>query len=471
MPVKAFKPRNQRELFGFTCDYKVVSLDPYRSVLGRPGVRSLLLVTLFARTPITAAPIALTLHVVLDLHLGFARAGLVAAMVAVGSALGAPVLGTALDRIGLRPVLVATALAETAFWLIADHLSYPTLLPAAFLCGLLALPVFTLSRQSLAALLPPPDRQAGFSMDSMSVEVSYAMGPALGVIAVTQVGSAATFVVIAVMMAASGLALIRLDPPVRGEDGVSPDLDAPREVTARGDLPTVRDWFGPRLTIILVATFGATFTLVGTDTALTAAMRSFDHIGLLGLVTAIWCLASLVGGFGYGLSGRRVDPLILLALLAGLTIPLGLAGNWWTLALLSIPTGFFCAPLISSTTEVLTSVTPAAVRGQVMGSHASALTIGNAVGAPITGIIIDRSSYTWGFVGIGVLGLALSLAALGAQAWRRTDRGPFGGRAARTGPKSGRSAELGPAGFQSGHGNAEGRAGHVVQADVVEEVH
>lgn len=379
----------------------------------------MLLVTLLARIPLTAAPIALTLHVVLDLHLGFARSGLIAAMIAVGAAFGSPVLGAAIDRIGLRPILVVTTLAEGAFWLVASHLSYAMLLPAAVLSGLLALPVFTLSRQSLAALLPPADRQAGFSLDSMSVEASFAVGPALGVVAVTQVGSEPTFVGIAVLMLASGLALIRLDPPVRGEQGVAPDLDGPRTTAAATSMPGIRDWFGLRLAAVLVAAFGATFTLVGTDTAFTAAMRSFDHIGLLGLVTAVWCLASLVGGFVYGLTRRRADPLILLALLAALTIPLALAGNWWTLALLAVPTGLFCAPLIASTTEVLTAITPATVRGRVMGSHASALTIGNAVGAPVTGVIVDHSSYQWGFVGIGALGLGLSVTALAARGWRR----------------------------------------------------
>jgi hypothetical protein len=43
-------------------------LTAYRAVLARPGVRPLLLTTLIARIPVTAAPVVLTLHVVLDLH-------------------------------------------------------------------------------------------------------------------------------------------------------------------------------------------------------------------------------------------------------------------------------------------------------------------------------------------------------------------------------------------------------------------
>ena len=394
-----------------------MSLQPYRDVLGRPGVRSLLAVCLLARIPITAAPIAVTLHVVLDLHLGFARSGLVAAVSAVGTALGAPLLGSAMDRFGLRPVLVVTTIAEGAFWLSAAHLSYTLLALAAFFSGLLALPVFTLARQSLAALLPPSERQAGFSLDSMSVEVSFALGPALGIVVITQAGADVAFAGLAALLVASGLALVKLDPPVQGEEGVGPTAGARRPAT--GARPRMRQWFSGRALAILLATFGATLTLVGTDTAFTATMRAYGEIRLLGLVTAVCCVASLVGGFVYGMSGRRIDPLVLLALLAALTVPVALAGQWWQLALLAVPTGVFCAPLISSTAEALTLVTPASVRGQVMGVHACALTIGNAVGAPLVGLIVDHSAPKWGFVGIGLAGLGVALLGLAAPSRRR----------------------------------------------------
>ncbi|MEP6851420.1 MAG: MFS transporter [bacterium] len=410
-----------------------MNLAPYRTVLARPGVRSLLVVSILSRIPVTAAPIALTLHVVLEMHLGFARSGLVLAAAAVGGALGAPALGAVIDRAGLRPVLLATTGAEVIFWAAAAHTSYVVLVPAAFAIGALSLPVFTISRQSLAALVPPGERQAAFSLDSMSVEVSFAIGPALGVVAVTQLGSPTTFALIAVTMFLAGAGLYRLDPPVRGEEGVDPIAAASASGKAAGPAaggspvgapdrtpnPGVRDWLSPEVVAVLLATFGATFTLVGTDAAFTAAMREFDEVRLLGVIIAVWCLASLVGGFAYGLAHRRVDPLVLLALLAGLTVPVALATNGWTLGLLAVPTGLFCAPLLASTAERLTAITPATVRGRVMGTHASALTVGNAVGAPVTGLVIDHRSADAGFVAIGALGLALALLGLLAQGQRR----------------------------------------------------
>jgi len=55
------------------------------------------------------------------------------------------------------------------------------------LLPLLALPLFSVSRQSLAALVPEERRRTAYSLDSMSVEASFAVGPAVGVLVVTQV--------------------------------------------------------------------------------------------------------------------------------------------------------------------------------------------------------------------------------------------------------------------------------------------
>lgn len=403
---------------------RYVRLEPYRRVLARPGTRSLIITTLLARIPITAAPVILTLHVVLDLHLGFTQSGTVAAVTAVGAALGAPLLGRGMDRVGLRPVLVVTTVADGIFWLAAGFLPYRWLLLGAFLGGLLSLPVFSVARQSLAALVPPAERQAGFSLDSMSVELSFAVGPALGVVVLTQAGSVPAFLCAAGLIVVSGLSLMLLNPPIHGEEGTSPTPGS-RSRPGGGPVPGVRTWLGPRVLAVLLATSGATITLAGTDVALTAAMRSFGQVNLIGVVVAVWCLASLVGGFVYGASPRRIDPLVLLVLLAGLTVIVAFAGTWWVLALLAVPSGLFCAPLISATAEVLARITPARVRGQVMGLHGSALTAGNAVGAPVVGVIVDHTSPSTGFVGIGLIGVTLAVLGLAGQTlWSRSRPAP-----------------------------------------------
>lgn len=384
-----------------------MSLTAYRRVLARKGVPALLVLAIIARVPITAAPVVLTLHVVLDLHRGFAASGLLAAAFALGGAFGSPLLGRCIDRFGLRPVLVLTTAVDGAFWLAAPVLGYEALLAAAVVGGLLAIPIWSVTRQALAAMVPPAERQAGFSLDSMSVELSFAVGPAVGIALLTATDSTVTLLATAVLIIGAGIALFVLDPPVHGEEGVEAAQTAARPRSAAARIP-VRAWLGPRVTAVLLVTFASTFTVVGTDTALTAVMRDLDEVPMLGLVFAIWCLASLVGGFLYGASGRRFSPPLTLALLAVLCLPVAFAQSWWALALLVVPTGLFCAPLIALTAGELIRITPAGVRGLVLGVHGSALTIGNAVGAPVTGLVVDAVDPRLGFVAIGVLGLALA---------------------------------------------------------------
>jgi predicted MFS family arabinose efflux permease len=403
----------------------VMRVDPYRRVLARPAVRPLVLTTLLARIPVTASGIVLTLHIVLNadrggLGLDFTRSGAVAALAALGAAFGSPLVGRVIDRSGLLIVLVVTTVCEAAFWMSAPFLAYAWLLPGAFVSGLLALPVFSVSRQALAALLPDEDRQAGFSLDSMSVEISFAVGPAVGVVVITQLGSTVALVGIAVTIGMAGLALIVLNPPVHGQDGVAPTRG--QRPAGTGGLPW-RSWLDLRVAAVLLAAMGATVTLAGTDVAITATMRGFGEVGLIGVVVAVWCLGSLVGGFIYGTLHRRIDPLVLLLFLAALTIPVALAPSWWWVALLLIPSALFCAPLISATADQLVRITPASVRGAVMGSHSSALTVGNALGAPLAGIVVDQTAPRYGFVGVGIAGLTLALVVLGGQSRRRTRTG------------------------------------------------
>jgi MFS family permease len=148
-------------------------------------------------------------------------------------------------------------------------------------------------------------------------------------------------------------------------------------------------------------------------------MRAFGHVGILGLVIAAWAFASMVGGFIYGTMSKRWDPLLLLTCLGSLTVLMVLAGSWWTLLLLTIPSGLFCAPLMSSTVEVIAgSVTPER-RGRALGVHTSALMFGSAAGAPLTGAVIDGTSPGVGFVAIGVLGTVLAVGALTIRHLRR----------------------------------------------------
>ncbi|MEU6743562.1 MFS transporter [Streptosporangium sandarakinum] len=385
-----------------------MAIEPYRRLLALPGVRTLLLVGMIARIPSTATGITLTLHINNTLGLGWLEAGGAGAATTVGMAVGSPLAGRFVDRYGLRPVLFVTTFAQLAFWSTAWVLPYPVLVVASVVAGLLALPVFSVIRQCLAALVPPHQRRIGFSLDSIMVELSYMTGPALGVLGVTQLGSAWTMCAVAIGLTGSGAALILLNPPTRSAE----ELSAPA-----GRVPR-RRWLTSGVVALLGTAAAATFVLTASELALVATVKDAGDTAWTGVAIGVWCLYSLVGGFVYGMLPRGASPLVLIGGMGLLTVPVGLvSGDWRWLLLALLPAGLLCAPGLSSTVESLSRRVPAAARGEAMGLHGTALLIGGAASSPIAGAIIDHGGPGWAFAAAGLVAAGMVLVAL--PFWRR----------------------------------------------------
>lgn len=385
-----------------------MGIEPYRRLFRLPGVGVLLLVGLVARVPSTAMAMALTLHVVETLDLGYGRAGLVTMASTVGMAVGSPLSGRFVDRYGLRPVLIVTTAAQAVFWSCAWALPFPVLVVAAAVAGLLALPVFSVVRQCLTAMVPVDRRRVAFSLDSMFVEVSYMTGPALAVVGITAFGSGPTMAAIATGITASGLGLLLLNPPTRS----AAELAEPAARVPR------RTWLTPGLIALLGTVAAATFVLTATELAIVGTIEGAGQTGWIGLAVGVWCAYSLAGGFVYGGLSRGFSPLPLIAAMGALTVPVGLvSGDWWWLVLALLPAGLLCAPALSSTVETLTRWVPTAARGEAIGLHGTALLLGGAASAPIAGAVIDAHGASWAFVVAGLAGVVMVLVAL--PFWRR----------------------------------------------------
>jgi MFS family permease len=383
-----------------------MTVEPYRRVLAIPGVRALMLVGLLARIPVTATGLTLTLHVVNSLKLGFFQAGLVGAAATVGLAIGAPIAGRFVDRYGLRPVVAVTTVTQFAFWVSASFLPYWLLIVGAVLGGVLALPVFGVVRQCVAAAVPAEQRRTGFALDSMLVEVAFMIGPALAVASATAFGSGWTMAAVGMGLVGSGAALLMLNPPTRTEDDEVSGTPVPR-----------RQWLTPALLCLLGLTFAATFVLIATELSLVAVLKADSVAQWTGLVLALWCLWSLIGGFVYGALPRGFSPLVMIGAMAALTVPVGLVGNWQLLCVAVIPAGILCAPALTTTMDTLSQWVPPAARGEAMGLHSTALTLGLAVSGPITGFVIDAYGTRWSFAIAGLAGLLFVTLAI--PFWRR----------------------------------------------------
>jgi MFS family permease len=380
----------------------VVALGKYRQVLALPGVRALLGLMLLARIPESAMSMVLTLHVVLSLHRSYGAAGLVGAAGTIGIAVGAPLAGRLVDGWGLRGMLAITTIGDGAYWLTAWRLPYPMLLVLSFVGGVLALPVMSTGRQALAALVPEEHRRAAFSLDSISVELSFMVGPAAGVLVATKVSTVAAVISVGCLLILAGIALFVMNPKMRAD----------HETGAGTIRPPRRQWLSPQLLAVLATACGALFVLAGSEVSMVAALRSVGEISWTGVVTVVICLASVIGGFVYGALRRTPGVLTLMVLLSALAIPIGLAGGvWWMLALAMVPSNLMCAPTLAATGDEVSRLAPASVRGEAMGLQSSAFTAGIALGSPVVGFVVDHFGASGGFAAAGLGGVLVALVA------------------------------------------------------------
>jgi predicted MFS family arabinose efflux permease len=185
-----------------------------------------------------------------------------------------------------------------------------------------------------------------------------------------------------------------------------------------------RDWLSAPLLTVFAATSAAAMVLAGTDVAVVAHLRDTGDVGLSWLIFLAWGVSSITGGLVYGAVRRPPEPLLLLLGLGLLTVPVGLAPGPWGLALAILPAGLLCAPMLTATADVVSRLVPEDVRGEAMGWHGSALTLGLAVGAPAAGAAIDGLAPWAGFAVVGLAGLLVAAVGLTVRTGRRWAAGP-----------------------------------------------
>lgn len=376
-------------------------LRAYRELLGIRDARRALLLGLLIRIPLWAADVVLTLHVVAHLHRSYSAAGLAAAILTVAMAVSGPWRGRLLDRVGLRRALLPSLVVLAACWSVAPFVGYLALLPLIAVSGLFNVPTFSIIRQVLLHAVPEDGRKTALAMDSVLTEVSFMIGPAVGVLAATYFDTRWALFGCAMANVAGGVLLWLVNPAVR-----------PDEAGASQQRHRLSSWINPLVLAVLGAGAVATLVLSATDVGTVAALRHMGEQRTIGWALALWGLGSAVGGLVYGGLRRPIPLPALLAALCVTTAPVALAPNWFTLSLLLILAGVCCAPTITATVEQLSRLVPATVRGEAMGWHGSALTAGSALGAPIAGVAIDHLSWRAAFLLPALLGAVAAAAGL-----------------------------------------------------------
>jgi predicted MFS family arabinose efflux permease len=268
-------------------------------------------------------------------------------------------------------------------------------------------PSFSIVRQALMHAVDESERKTVLAIDSVTIELSFMIGPALGVLLATYAPTSWALFACEFCTLAADIALFVANPALRA-DGGEP---------AAGQPAGRRGWLTVEVAAVLAMSAAATLVLSGTDVGVVAALRHMEHQSWIGWVLGVWGLGSAVGGFVYGALHRTVPVTVLLGLLAGTTLPVALAAEPVLLAVLVLITGVFCAPTITAGLDTLSQLIPERVRGEALGWHGSAMTAGSAIGAPVAGFAIDSVGWRGGFVLPALLSLAA--AGVGAAALRR----------------------------------------------------
>jgi predicted MFS family arabinose efflux permease len=394
-------------------------LDPYRRVLSVPALRQALVLGILVRIPIFAGGVLLTLHVVQTLHRDYEAAGLVSAAATTCIAVSGPWRGRLLDTRGLRRVVLPSLVVMAICWSIAPFVGYLPLLALAAVAGLFVVPTFSIIRQAVIAAVPESDRRTALSLDSVAVEVSFMVGPLVGVWAATIWPTSWVLFSIEMLGVLAALGLWLANPALRADRGETDDNDGTEGDTGTG--LSRREWFRPQFLAMCAAAAATTIVLSGCDIAFVAALRGFDKVSLIGPVLAIWGLGSVIGGLVYGMLHRSISAFLLLGGLSAATIPIAFATGVWPLAALGLLAGLLCAPTITATVDQLSRVVPDAARGEAMGWHGSSMTAGSALGAPVAGLAIDQWGWAGGFVSVSLAGVAVAAVGAGATwAYRRS---------------------------------------------------
>jgi len=376
----------------------------YLDLIKNPAVVRILALSAVVRVPLFAASIVVVLHVVDHLGRTYAEAGVVSAVLAVGLTISGPWRGRRLDQLGLRRAVAPSLLVLAVGWSVAPWVGYWPLVVIVGIAGLFTVPSFSIIRQVMLAAVRPEQRTLALSVDSVVTELCFMVGPVLGVLAASYLPTTVALLLCQLLSVAGAAVIWLVDPPLRHADELLEGIiEQPRRRGVRWPA-----WAGPRVVVTLACAVTATLVLTSGDLGIVAALREWGHDASIGWMLALWGGGSAVGGLVYGALRHHPPAYVPLLLLSGTTALCALADDRLWFALLLVVSGAFCAPTLTATVDDLTRAVPARVRGEAMGWHGSALTLGGALGAPVLGAAIDGAGWEAAFVLAGVVGLAVA---------------------------------------------------------------
>ncbi len=393
-------------------------MSPYLQILRTPRVAPLAAAWLLSRLPAGINGLAILLFLRATTG-SYATAGAVAGAAALGTGLGAPLLGRLVDRRGrvvVVPAAVVNALALLGLIALGRAgAATPVLLAVGLAAGLSSPPTAAMLRVLWPVLLRdrPHLVRSAFALDSVFIELVFISGPLLTGLLVAVATAEAALVVSAAASLVGSIAFVARLPG----DAARPQP----EPTGLGPLGALRS---PGIRTLALASLPVGFAFGAVEVALPAFAEEEGARELAGVLVAVWSFGSLAGGLVYGARPRRSDlatvHLRIALVLPLLFLPILVAPSVALMALLVLPAGALIAPLIATRNELATVAAPPGARTEALTWPLTALLSGIALGAATAGALVDAASWEAPVVAAAVAALAGALVVGG----RRTTLAP-----------------------------------------------
>ena len=404
-------------------------LGQYARVLRHREAAVPFVISLLARMSYALAPLSMVLLVSHERG-SYGDAGFVSGAYGVGSALGAPALGRALDRFGQPRVLIpsgltcGTLLVALAFLAAADA-PLGVLVPLACLAGVGFPPLGPAMRTAWRAVFDTETMQrAGYALDAVAVETIFIAGPLFLSLLVTRSAPAVPLAFTGVLLG-TGAVLYSLTGAARS---VEPHVSEPGEP------------HGPRTSVALVqgmpalllVVFGLAVAFGSIDTSLAATAREVLHDQTkLGLLFTAIAGGSAVGGLTYGAFATHAPdteqkrmPFPLLTFSLALVPLTFLARQEHPALALMLPilfvAGLSISPTIIMCQNLIDALAPPGRVNEGQAWMTTGITTGAAVGTGVAGVAIDAVGVPGSFSNAAASTALAALAALLAQrVWHR----------------------------------------------------
>ncbi|MEU3960727.1 MFS transporter [Streptomyces buecherae] len=417
----------------------------YGELLRTRHAARLLTGTLVGRLPNATAALAIVLFTRSEGG-SYALAGALSAVYGIGTAIGQPLLGRAVDLYGqprvMLPAAVASGLGMVLFALVGlDPL--PVAYAAMVLAGVCTPPLEGGLRALWPHVLPRHDQvHAAYALDAVAQEVMFSVGPLLVTLLVAAWSEAAALLVINVVGVLGALWVVASEPSRAWRS-------APREAHWLGALRS------PGI-LVLIGSFLFVGLALG-SIAVAAVAYADEHGG--GMVSSYLLSAlgvgALIGGVCYGARTWTGEPerrlRLLVAALAVGYVPLVLVPGVVAMTVLAGIAGVFLAPALACAFVVVDRHAPRGTVTEAFSWLVTTFGVGAAVGTAAAGPAVELGGVVAGFAAPGAAGIAALLVLVSCRRFLAGDAvrasAPTGGD---EGAENDRNGAVEP-GFRAGH--------------------